>query len=89
MAEKALLEIFESTLFCGSPVPHPFFSQGREWGGDNSELWKELMVEATETEEGTDVLRIPGYRPIRNCLKLFGYRSDSLASHDEPYKLDF
>ena len=47
------------------------------------------MVEATETEEGRDLLRILGYRPIRNCLKFFGYRSDSLASHDETHKLDF
>ena len=30
------------------------------------------MVEATETEDGTDVLRIIGYRPIRNCLKFSG-----------------
>ena len=47
------------------------------------------MVEATETEEGTDVLRILGYRPIRNCLTFFGYRSDSIASHDEAHTLDF
>ena len=89
MAEKALLDISENTLFYGSPVPHQFSSQGGEWGGDSSELREELMVEATETEEGTDVLRILGYRPIRNCLKLFRYRSETLASHDEPYKLDF
>ena len=89
VAEKAFLEIFESTLLCGSPVPNPFSSQGGKRGGDSSELRKELLVEATETEEGRDVLRILGYRLIRNCLKFFGYRPDSLASHDEAYKLGF
>ena len=71
VAEEVLLEVFESTLLCGSPVPHPFSSQGGEWGGNSSELRKELMVEATETEEGTDVLRILRYRPIRNSLWFF------------------
>ena len=47
------------------------------------------MVETTETEEGGYVLRILGYRPIRNCLTFFGYRSDSLASHDDAHELDF
>ena len=89
MAEETLLEIFESFLFYGSPVPNPFSSQGGKRGGNGGELRKELMVEATETEEGTDVLRILGYRPIRNCLELFGYWSDYLASHNETYKLYF
>ena len=57
-------------------------------GGDGGELREELVIEATETEEGADVLRIFGYRPVRNSLKFFGYRSDSFASHDKAHKLD-
>ena len=62
---------------------------GCEGGGDGGELREELVIEATETEEGAYVLRIFGYRPVRNSLKFFGYRSDSLASHDETHELDF
>ena len=50
---------------------------------------EELVIEATETEKRAYVLRIFGYWPVRNGLKFFGYRSDSLASHDEAHKLDF
>ena len=58
-------------------------------GGDGGELRKKLVIKATETEEGAYVLRIFGYRPVRNSLKFFGYRSDSIASHNEAHKLDF
>ena len=51
VAENTLIEVFESALFCGSTVPYSFPGYGGEWRSDGGELWKELVVKATETEE--------------------------------------
>ena len=68
MSKKTLFQLPEGAVLRGSTVTDLLSCQGCEWGSDSGELWEELVIEATNTKEGTNVLRILGYRPVRDSM---------------------
>ena len=58
MTEKTLFKILEGLLLCCSTVPDSLPGYSGKLRSDGGELWEELVIEATNTEERANVLRI-------------------------------